>query len=171
METLTLERPTGITIESRPVEIAAPDRPAAFLALDAWRGFASLWVAMYHMALVIVAKYPHLNGNPLYAFSTRGNLGVQLFFVISGYCIANAAAATCQRGKGFTPYIAARIRRIYPTCWFALALTGVLSVLAEILAGAGRLGASTMADKHLLQQGPFYFLANATLLQGFLHQQ
>jgi exopolysaccharide production protein ExoZ len=146
-------------------------RPGTFLALDAWRGFASLWVTMYHMALVIVDRYPHLQSNPIYAFSLQGGLGVQLFFVISGYCIVNAAAVTHNRQGTFAQFMSARFRRVYPACWCALVLTGILSMLAEGLASGGFIGASTMADKHLLRQGPAFYFANITLSQGLLHQQ
>lgn len=160
------ETPQETTVAVQPRE-----RPGTFFALDAWRGFASLWVTMYHMALVIVERYPHLRGNPVYMFSLQGGLGVQLFFVISGYCIVNAAAVSYHRSKGFPEFIIARFRRVYPACWCALLLTGLLSILAEWLAATGRIGASTMADKHLLQQSPMFFFANFTLGQGFLHQQ
>lgn len=52
--------------------------------LDASRGFAALWVVMLHVSLLGLPQ-------PIYEFSSFGLLGVQMFFVISGYCIANAA--------------------------------------------------------------------------------
>jgi peptidoglycan/LPS O-acetylase OafA/YrhL len=65
-------------------------------------------------------------GSPLYAVSIRGQLGVVLFFVISGYCITAAAWSALFSKKSIWRYCYERIRRIYPPYLVAL----ILSVLA-----------------------------------------
>jgi peptidoglycan/LPS O-acetylase OafA/YrhL len=71
------------------------------LTLDAWRGLAALAVFMYHR---------FLNRLPVGA----GWMGVQLFFVISGYCIAAATDGAIGRELGFAPFMRRRLRRIAP---------------------------------------------------------
>jgi exopolysaccharide production protein ExoZ len=142
--------------------------------LDAWRGFAALWVVMYHMACVIVkqhAGHHNLAAEPIYAFSLFGALGVQMFFVISGYCIANAASKALSRNEGVKSFLAARLRRIYPPCWAALAFAAVLSIVAVRLVAAGKIGHSDMANNIVLHQKTIYFLGNLTLTQFIFHTQ
>ena len=147
-----------------------PPKPQTYQTLDAWRGLASLWVVMYHMTLVLIVDYPQLHTVPLYLFSLRGALGVQMFFVISGYCIANAACKSLMRGQGFSPFMQARVRRIYPPCWFALAFAAALSAVAAMLVASHHLRSSVMAEHGAMHQSVMYYFANLTLTQGILHQ-
>src|SRR5689334_17881239 len=92
-----------------------PPKLAPYRMLDAWRGVASLAVVAFHWAEIATRRAAALDMNPLYAVSHYGALGVQIFFVISGFCIANAGMATLRRGEPLGTYARARIRRIYPT--------------------------------------------------------
>ncbi len=145
-------------------------KPGTYQTLDAWRGLASVWVVMYHMALVLFVSYPHMDQSPLYTFSLAGGLGVQIFFVISGYCIANAATRAVQRGQGFGPFMVARMRRIYPPVWAALVFAMALSVTASFLVTTHHLKSSTMGSEDILHQKLPYFLENFTLTQCLLRQ-
>ena len=62
---------------------------SVYRMLDAWRGLAALWVVMLHVRLETTPDW-------LYRFGAYGHLGVPMFFVISGYCIANAAMRSTQ---------------------------------------------------------------------------
>jgi peptidoglycan/LPS O-acetylase OafA/YrhL len=81
------------------------------LTLDAWRGAAALGVLLYHR---------FLGRLPVGAFW----LAVQLFFVISGYCIAVAADGAIRRELGFGAFMKRRLRRIAPpylaSCFLAI---------------------------------------------------
>ena len=66
------------------------------------------------------------------------NLGVPMFFVISGYCIAASAEATIDRGESAGSFLAPRVWRIYPPYWFAL-LGFLLMVAGLDAAGLARL--------------------------------
>jgi exopolysaccharide production protein ExoZ len=147
-----------------------PGGSGAYGTLDAWRGLASLWVALYHAALVIVAGQPALRSEPLYVFSLVGWLGVPMFFVISGYCIAHSACRSCGQQGGLGRFLQARLRRIYPPCWFALALAALLSVFASLLVASGHLASSVMAEKGALNQDALYYVANLALLQPLLRR-
>lgn len=141
-----------------------------YQTLDAWRGMASLWVVMYHMTLVLFVSYPNIAPSPLYTFSLAGSLGVQIFFVISGYCIANAASKSALRGQGFYLFMAARVRRIYPPVWAALVAVMLLSVTASLLVMTHHLKSSTLGSEDILHQKAFYFFSNFTLTQCIFRQ-
>jgi len=55
-----------------------------YLSLDHWRGFAALWVLVFHAH----RGRPPLEPAWLGEFVSWGWLGVPLFFVISGYIMA-----------------------------------------------------------------------------------
>jgi peptidoglycan/LPS O-acetylase OafA/YrhL len=55
-----------------------------------------------------------------------GGLGVQLFFVISGYLIP---ALLSRRPAPYWPYLKRRLRRIYPLAWVTISLACVLRLL------------------------------------------
>ena len=145
-------------------------KSGTYQTLDAWRGLASLWVVMFHMTLVIMVSYPQVHITPIYAFSLWGNLGVQVFFVISGYCIANAACKSLDRQQGFFSFMRARVRRIYPPVWAALVLASALSILASLLVTSGHLKSSTMGSENIMNQSIMYFVSNLTLTQCIFHQ-
>src|SRR5271170_3915061 len=102
-----------------------------FLLLDAWRGIAALWVVMGHACVAFLAtagneRFIHF---PLYAVSIWAQLGVVMFFVISGYCIMGAAYGAMASGRSVGRYVADRVRRIYPPYLFAVALAVSLGCL------------------------------------------
>lgn len=145
-------------------------KPPTYHTLDAWRGVASLWVVAYHMSLVILVSYPALIALPLYRFAGFGSLGVQMFFVISGYCIANAGYKCLDRDQGFLPFMSARLRRIYPPMWFALTFAAALSALAALLVSTHHIKSSVMAEHGVLHQSLSYYISNLTLTQGLSRQ-
>lgn len=106
---------------------------------------------------------------PLYWFSIKGQLGVVIFFVISGYCITAAAYAALVSGKSLGRYGYERVRRIYPPYLAALAL-GAGSFLLIGYANAHHL----IGEVHHLQVVPWdlrYWVANLFLLQYEMHTQ
>jgi peptidoglycan/LPS O-acetylase OafA/YrhL len=122
---------------------------------------------MYHMVLVIVDRSPEQRSNPLYAFSLQGGLGVQIFFVISGFCIANAMASALRKERSLATFVWARARRLYPPCWVALFLAAALSLATYFLVQAGVIKASLLAQQDLLHQSFLYFFSNLTLTAIF----
>ena len=88
--------------------------------LDVWRGVACLMVVLHHAGFAVM--FESATGSPLEAwlkyaivgFLWRMNLGVPLFFVISGYCIGASVDATRRRGMGSLAFLGRRIWRIYP---------------------------------------------------------
>ncbi len=91
-----------------------------FPALTGVRGIASLWVFLFH-----AFAYRSI---PLIE---RGDLGVDLFFVLSGFIICHIHAMDFKDGMlwvAFRRFMALRVARIYP-----LHLLTLLSLLAVVL--------------------------------------
>ena len=141
-----------------------------YRSLDAWRGIAGLCVVFYHVALVLVGINPVLRRNGWYHGCLHGYLGVEIFFVISGYCIMVAAASLLKRQGRWWDFLKARCRRIYPACWFSLALWVLFWLAATALVHSGHIKASTAADLDLQHRSLLYFFANITLTQFVFHQ-
>ncbi|MFI1972782.1 acyltransferase [Streptomyces cinnamoneus] len=112
---------------------APPEEPRAhgrLRALDGLRLVAALMVALYHYGgrdgdvsrawgASPRHEFPHLS--PAFAY---GCLGVQIFFVISGFVI-------CMSGWGrpLRSFVASRAARLYPAYWVAIALVTVAFAL------------------------------------------
>ncbi len=118
--------------------------------IDLLRFFAALAVAFYHYAFrgyaannLSIMPYPLLEPIAKYGF-----LGVELFFMISGFVILMTAASGSLKG-----FIVSRIVRLYPAFWACCTLTFVL-ILAI---GAPRF----FTNWH-------EYLVNMTLFSGFL---
>lgn len=99
------------------------------------RGLAALAVFLFHTRGLLHESLPALER--LVQF---GDLGVPLFFVISGYVITASANAT-RLGGGSTPlFLKRRFLRIFPPFWFSIAvivgLPYVLEAISMLKTGA-----------------------------------
>lgn len=158
-----------MTAQNETQQNTSARRLPPYRSLDFWRGIASLWVMLFHAEAVMKHQYAGSSGNPVYRFSAFGQLGVQMFFVISGYCIAAAAASSLQRDHGPVAFAQARLRRIFPTYWAAMVLTAALSLAAGFAVSAHLVHSSVLADLNLTAQSPQWFLANVTLTAILFH--
>jgi exopolysaccharide production protein ExoZ len=149
--------------------VVAPaiDRRRPYATLDAWRGVAALMVVCYHASVVVVHKRLSGQSRPIYKACEMGWLGVELFFVISGYCIAAAADSSLARAGRPSSFLRARGRRIYPAYWASLAMGATVAAITSLLLARGYLSASTTAQAANLHHGVGYWLTNLSLLQGF----
>src|SRR5262249_5807489 len=95
---------------------------ARYETLDAWRGLACLMVVVHHAGYAL--GWAETTGSwarwLTWLAVNRMNLGVTLFFVISGYCIAASLEATRRRGDTPWVFLGRRVWRIYPPYWVAL---------------------------------------------------
>jgi peptidoglycan/LPS O-acetylase OafA/YrhL len=95
-------------------------------------------------------------------------VGVALFFVISGYCIAAAADNTVRNHTSWRTFAWRRARRIYPPYLIALAgtalLIAALSLLRPSLLMVPPRDLTPLPGLHALSNGQW--LGNATLLEG-----
>jgi peptidoglycan/LPS O-acetylase OafA/YrhL len=143
-----------------------------FLMLDAWRGIAALWVVMGHACAAFLAtgdngRFIHF---PLYAFSIRAQLGVVIFFVISGYCIMGAAYGAVASGRSAMGYGFDRLRRIYPPYLAATVLAVSLTFLIGLAQSHHLLPRVNHALDLSLLREPKFWLANLLLIQSECNQ-
>lgn len=118
-----------------------------FKALDGLRGLAVLAVVVNHFGAPFDTYYPSDKDAP-YAF-TLGELGVQLFFIVSGFVILMSAV----HGKTAKGFIISRFTRLYPTYWVALIFSACLITWVGI---------------ETRQITLFQFLVNFTMFQRFV---
>lgn len=90
-------------------------QPGRYHTLDAMRGIAAIAVMLYHAGAASPLLVP------------RGYLAADLFFVLSGFVIANAYEARLRNGLSVRRFLIARLQRVYPLCWLG-ALAGCLLI-------------------------------------------
>ncbi len=83
------------------------------------RGLAALSVGLYHFTGAVL---PKLHVDALHAYFQNGWLGVDVFFVISGFVIPYSLLGKGYSVRKFGPYITKRIVRINPPAYVALLL-------------------------------------------------
>ena len=121
-----------VTTGSQAGSKAAP-LAARYRSLDHWRGFAALWVLIFHSYNLWLQVQPGLLPAWLGNFISHGWLGVQVFFVISGYCITERAAREYRENGTATRFMADRLLRIYPPFWVALAFALLLNTASALV--------------------------------------
>jgi peptidoglycan/LPS O-acetylase OafA/YrhL len=106
-----------------------------YYSLDLWRGAACLMLVLYHATFYGDYHFRigdpatwSLAGLPLYLFRHCW-IGVPIFFVISGYCIAASVDSLRRRPHSLRDYFIRRVRRIYPPLW-AMCGIAVVFILA-----------------------------------------
>lgn len=85
--------------------------------LQALRALAALMVAAFHLHSAAVTE---TGSSGLFLFFQRGEIGVDLFFVLSGFIIT--WSALCKTDLTARAFLAARFWRVLPPYWAALAL-------------------------------------------------
>lgn len=115
-----------------------------YLSLDIWRGLACVMVVLHHASYPLSPDLKMGSGidasikHAVIRMLWHMNIGVPLFFVISGYCIGASIDAARRRGDGSLAFLGRRLWRIYPPYWAAiLCFVAVTSSLDAI--GLGRL--------------------------------
>jgi peptidoglycan/LPS O-acetylase OafA/YrhL len=88
-----------------------------FSLLDPLRFFAAFWVMNFHYLLATVP-------NPDLHWYRYGNLGVQIFFIISGFVIVRSL-----KGKSLKQFAYGRFVRLFPMFWILCTITYALTLL------------------------------------------
>ncbi|MEM8798471.1 MAG: acyltransferase [Pseudomonadota bacterium] len=96
------------------------------LELDVFRGIAALVVVIYHYTQRYHELFRHPELPPFRL--TLGYLGVELFFMISGFVIF----MTVLRCKVPADFVVSRFSRIFPPFWFAVILTATVLAIAPL---------------------------------------
>jgi peptidoglycan/LPS O-acetylase OafA/YrhL len=116
-------------MDGQPTPAVGEDR---IRPLDGLRGAAILLVLFNHLL-------PNINYAPSRAFQWFSNLaqsgwvGVDLFFVLSGYLITGILIRAKSKERFFRTFYARRVLRIFPLYYFALFLTFVVFPLLPIV--------------------------------------
>ncbi|MDT0455009.1 acyltransferase [Streptomyces sp. DSM 41527] len=115
-----------------PKDSSAPPRnpPPRLYALDGLRFVAALLVVAYHYITLRDGwgKDPEAISSSVYHLSEYGWLGVEVFFLISGFVICMSGW-----GRSLGDFVTSRVSRLYPAYWVAVLLTaGVLTAFPEV---------------------------------------
>jgi peptidoglycan/LPS O-acetylase OafA/YrhL len=142
-----------------------------FESLDHWRGFACLLVIIYHSTIVYLVANPADGGSvrALLELTHHFNVGVALFFVISGYCIAAAADNSRVRGDRIGTYFLRRFRRIYPPYWIMVVCTIAAFFLLDYGWRAPLLSGDPWPQYRQNWYTPTQWLGNLTLTETWRH--
>ncbi len=132
------------------------NRRTEVLPLTGIRAYAAWWVVMFHVAYTLPSAPV-----PLYWFFRLGFLGVDLFFVLSGFIISynywqQFSAFSC---RVYRQFLWARLARLYPVHLFTLLISALL------LLGVRVSGGVTVKDFSTWTGGNF--LANAMLVHAW----
>lgn len=94
--------------------------PVRFYEIDLLRFIAAISVVFFHYTYRGYAadNYSPIPFLEIGHFTRYGYLGVQLFFVVSGYVILLSV-----QGKTLRQFFLSRITRLYPAFWVAVTLT------------------------------------------------
>ncbi|RII20857.1 Acyltransferase family protein [Streptomyces sp. YIM 130001] len=145
------ETSTGPALSIKPPAVRAAPRASRLRALDGLRLVAALMVALYHYGGRDGEISQAWGSSPAMQFPTAhtwfayGCLGVQIFFVISGFVI-------CMSGWGrpLRSFFASRAARLLPSYWAAVILVTAVFALPPVVYAA---------------VSPSDFLVNLTMLQ------
>lgn len=151
-----------------PLSAAGVAPKHVYKSLDAWRGFAALWVVASHATGFALFAHADALSNPVTKLLAQGYLGVELFFVISGYCIAAALVSAMKKPAPVREFAEARVRRIYPPYLAAFVLLLVMAWAWRAAHPAALFGGE-MNGATSAQAGGVY-LGNALLAQSLLRQ-
>jgi peptidoglycan/LPS O-acetylase OafA/YrhL len=135
---------------------ASPSRYPRYHLLDPLRGVAICCVMMTHFTVPGDAGSTFRDA--VFPVSKHGYLGVALFFLISGYCIAGAAARAAESPGSASRFLFHRFRRIFPPYWWSILLAVALAL------GTICVGGKTWVSIFPLDLRDW--LLNAVLLQG-----
>ncbi len=91
--------------------------------LTSLRFFAAAWVVLYHY-------WPNLGARP--ALVAKGYLGVELFFVLSGFILSHVYLDSVADGRfRYGGFLWARLARLYPLHLATLAAIAVVALMAQ----------------------------------------
>lgn len=114
----------------------APRAPSKMDAIEGARALAALIVVLLHAGNVM--RVEHLSGHVglgnIFGF---GYVGVDFFFVLSGFIITYVHFKELGRPESIPRYMWRRFSRIFPIYWAVLALSMVVITAGHLAAGKG----------------------------------
>lgn len=98
-----------------------------FFSLQILRAVASTLVLVYHTRGLIAQ---HFDSTPFPSLFERGDRGVDLFFVLSGFIMTHVHFRDIGKPERYSGYLYSRVTRIYPFVW-------IVSIWAVVVYLAG----------------------------------
>jgi peptidoglycan/LPS O-acetylase OafA/YrhL len=92
-------------------------------SIQMMRGIAALLVAIYHLSRLYQQNF---NIFPFSRITEVGHIGVDFFFILSGFIIYYMHNGEINKLNCVIPYIKKRFARIYPFFWFVILLNLLL---------------------------------------------
>ena len=117
--------------DSRVVKLEDASSARRFYFIDALRGLAAMGVVLFHVEegkhlKTVLERSPHF----VTSLFKAGQFGVPVFFVISGFVIAQSLSGTRINGSSSLRFIVRRQLRLDPTYWVAIALTVAFALIS-----------------------------------------
>jgi exopolysaccharide production protein ExoZ len=111
-------------------------------SLQAGRALAALSVVAFHLSLTM--GVPRYGGDAVFEqYTAGGHLGVDFFFVLSGFVIVLAHAQDVGRPAQWGRYVYRRFVRLFPMYWI---VTGIFALLVAFGLGAAGESSAGIAD-------------------------
>lgn len=170
---IVIARPDAATAAP---EVGRPARVPRYRSVDAWRGIACLMIVVFHQTTLLTRW-----GQDQTFMATAGlatkiflgvaalmNLGVPMFFVISGYCVTASADNLRGEGGDLKTFFWRRFHRIFPPYWAAVGLLLLLYVVSSRFGHPlydGRLDPTNVPGKLTA----WNWLGTLTLTEGWRH--
>lgn len=136
LETAPLDRVQSETSAAVPAREPKRVKSTFYQSLDMWRGMACLMLVFYHCTFYAELAWRTFDpstwtlGSLALNLVTRLWIGVPMFFVVSGYCIAASVDSLRRKPQSLTTYFIRRFRRIYPPLWASLAFAVAFVLVA-----------------------------------------
>ncbi len=115
---------------------SAPSVSSKMESIEGARALAAVMVVLMHAASLMQVE--HLSGHVglgnVFGF---GYVGVDFFFVLSGFIIAYVNYSHLGNAGSLPRYLWRRFTRIYPIYWIILLLSSILTTAGHLAAGKG----------------------------------
>ncbi len=132
-----MDSSNSVDIESNHIKIAWNPQ---YKALDYCRGIAALWVMLFHGFGIFYDTSLHPITELIKRIAQPGWLGVHLFFVISGYCIAASVYRALQKDRADPrKFLLSRAQRLLPVYWLAFLTSIAINLFASPFNSTGLL--------------------------------
>lgn len=110
--------------------------------LQQGRGLAAMAVVAFHLSLLL-GNSRYLNETVFLNFTHRGNLGVDFFFVLSGFIIVFAHYEDINHPSRVSDYLLKRFTRLFPVYWL---YTAIFCSLVAIGIGSASIVPETLSN-------------------------
>jgi peptidoglycan/LPS O-acetylase OafA/YrhL len=147
-----------------------------YRSLDVWRGIACLMIVVFHQTTLLTRwgqdkefmAAAGLTSKTFLSIAAQMNLGVPMFFVISGYCVTASADNLRGSNADLKTFFWRRFHRIFPPYWAAVGLALFLYFASSMFGHPiydGRLDPTNLPDRLTA----WNWLGTLTLTEGWRH--